>query len=270
VHNFIEPFDGYGIIYRATSPSGKIYIGQTTEHIKKRISSHYYSSRAQGSKAHSAKMGAALRKYGLDMKWECLYRVPASELNDAEVAEINKHNSFKAGYNSTAGGEGIRGFRFSEETKTKMSRAKIGRKMPEHVIQLNSIRNKGSGNPMYGTKMSEEHKQKLIRINTGRIVSEEERIHMSIAGIGVKNTETHNANIKAALRKVWGAKGKSFYVFNIETGELVGEWDTISECSERLDLTRANVGACLRGKRRSCKGYAFKYKGGAIDANKIK
>ena len=74
--------------------------------------------------------------------------------------------------NFTDGGEGVRGHHHSEETKKKMSIAKIGRILSEeHKIKI--------GLAGKGRISSEETKKKLSIANTGNIVSKETREKLS-------------------------------------------------------------------------------------------
>lgn len=50
-----------GIIYMATSPSGKNYIGRTTQRLKNRKYKHYSDS---FGKLYNTKFSRAIRKYG--------------------------------------------------------------------------------------------------------------------------------------------------------------------------------------------------------------
>ena len=98
-------------IYKLTSPSGKIYIGQSTisEHNKKQ--SYKFAARKTGH--NNRYIINAITKYG----WEnILFEViqdcagySKQELGDAEIkwiAELHSQNK-KIGYNITRGGEGV-------------------------------------------------------------------------------------------------------------------------------------------------------------------
>ena len=93
-----------GIIYKAISPVGKIYIGQTIESFKERIRGHKKDSLREKTK--NIKFYHALRKYGIEnFKWEIIEKLPKSLLNEKEIFYIKKYNSYKSGYNSTLGGD---------------------------------------------------------------------------------------------------------------------------------------------------------------------
>ena len=73
---------------------------------------------------------------------------------------------------------------------------------------------------------------------------------------------TKHAVYKGAL-KAWGNKSKAVEAINIESG-MVLRFATISE-AERAIGTR-HITDVLKGKRKQCKGYTFRYIGGG-DAN---
>jgi hypothetical protein len=101
--------------------------------------------------------------------------------------------------NLTDGGDGIEGFRCSEETKLKISKSNKGKKRSEEDRRIMSIR-------MTGGSLSEETKAKMVKSRTGlkrseetkikmanskrcMVVSDETRIKMSKSRIGKKISE---------------------------------------------------------------------------------
>lgn len=97
-----------GIIYKYTSPSGKVYIGQTRDERNRRLrwfrmTSQYYAG---------GKLEAARIKYGPEnFDYEVLLRIEADSeeeltqiLNQKEVEYISKYNSVNQGYNIDIGG----------------------------------------------------------------------------------------------------------------------------------------------------------------------
>ena len=112
----------YGIIYRATSPSGKHYIGQTVRLMKYRRHAHEEPTGKRVCRA----LYAAICKYGKDkMRWEVIASAwDAAGLNYAETALIHQHNSLAPnGYNLTTGGDSRKE---SEEVRRNKSLARLG------------------------------------------------------------------------------------------------------------------------------------------------
>ena len=113
-----------GIIYKYTSPSNKIYIGQTTvEKIRRTVFLNEKKSYA------GLKIDAARKKYGAkNFKYEVLETVYAEnneellfKLNTLETYYIGLYDSFKNGYNMSIGGQGNIGYKLSEEHKQKIT-----------------------------------------------------------------------------------------------------------------------------------------------------
>ena len=91
-----------GIIYMATSPSGKSYIGQTIQGLKTRVRKHYADS-----KNHTYAFANALRKYNMDeWKWKIIHNnIEIDFIDLAEICAIYTYNTYYNGYNSTVGGD---------------------------------------------------------------------------------------------------------------------------------------------------------------------
>lgn len=117
-----------GYIYKITTPSNRVYIGQTTN-LKNRIY-HYSTNDCQ----HQKVLYNSLKKYGFDnCKFEIIEETNSEVINQRETyyidyykSNITKYPEFR-GLNCTDGGDGVRGYKLSEETRKKMSDAKKGK-----------------------------------------------------------------------------------------------------------------------------------------------
>jgi group I intron endonuclease len=150
-----------GIIYRAISPSEKVYIGKTVKTLQKRKCSHKHNAYNEKSSAFDCKFYRAVRKYGLEnFKWKIiLNNIPDERLDIEEMLAIYLYDTYYGGYNSTLGGDGgSLGHEVSMETRKKIglanSAALKGRKQPVEVVAYRTKRlrelNSGSNNHMYG------------------------------------------------------------------------------------------------------------------------
>lgn len=170
-----------GVVYKYTSPSGNVYIGQTSNE-KRRRSEFLRLKQSYGGQ----KMDNARKKYGVEnFKYEVLFRAEfdsaddmAKTLNEKERYYIMFFDSFKNGYNMNEGGAGNVGFEMSEESKKKISdntkkflkekgHPMKGRKHTEESIEKmrrNTKKKYGEDNPNYGWKPSEELKEKLSQL----------------------------------------------------------------------------------------------------------
>lgn len=147
------------VVYRATSPSGKSYIGQTRHGFRHRVWRHYYSA-IVGNESYP--FMTALSKYKDQFKWEILAKCDDQEsLNSEEIRLIQelKTNNPDFGYNCTKGGPGWSGMKLADTH-------------PFKAIENKSRVAWNRGRKGVQPPMSDEHKQKIIAANTGRVPSE--------------------------------------------------------------------------------------------------
>lgn len=154
------------IIYKITSPSGKIYIGKTSRSAKVRWREHIRRARSDSK----FPLCQAIRKYGPNsFKTEELLSVlNPSDVDFYEIYFIIHHKSMlpEIGYNCTYGGEGIL---HTEQSKQKISLAKKG---------------------VPGLPHSFEWKEKMSRVMSGRTRSEEHCNNLRLSQQGEKG-HTH-------------------------------------------------------------------------------
>lgn len=154
-----------GIIYGYTNlESGKMYIGKTL-HPKQRWNRHRYGKYKSGW--HKDYQNNPY-KYEYSV---IEYDVPEDKLNEREIFWISFFDSYNNGYNLTPGGEGIQnGYKFSDETKHKMSEARKGENNPmygKHHSEETLIKMRGENNSMYGKHHSDETKHKMSEAKKG-------------------------------------------------------------------------------------------------------
>ena len=120
-------------IYKITSPSGKIYIGQSNN-VKRRIVEH--KSR---SKKNNTKLYASLRKYGLNNHNVEILLVTncSSAKNIVEEVLIKKYNCVNSGLNHLSEPTPNKGFKGKKHTKENRLKASILRKgkAPKKAIE---------------------------------------------------------------------------------------------------------------------------------------
>lgn len=91
-------------------------------------------------------------------------------------------------------------------------------------------------------------------------VSEATSQKMSTAKIGKKPWISGKKHSKESIRKM--SINKGMRIFNVyKDGEFIGEWLSIAQCGRDLGIKNyRNIGYVLKGQRKSCDGYVFKYK----------
>jgi len=233
-----------GIVYRATSPSGKVYIGITITSLKERKRTHLRSVK-NGSEFpfHNA-----IRKYRMkNIKWEIIDRADTwEELCALEKKYIEEFDSYSNGYNLTLGGEGTFGLKHNEEWCIRNSEIRKRFFQDPENKEMQSLANKRAHdeNPVQAIEhskfMKERYKKKSEREKTAK-------------GMRRFLAEPNNRRIHSIQR---GAK--PFLVF--EDGVLVGEWLTQRKCARDLVLDFSHINRCLHGERKSHGGYTFKYR----------
>lgn len=144
-----------GVIYKLTSPSGKIYVGQTTD-LERRLRRYKNLMNYKGRK--QPKLFYAIKKHGWDSFVVEILERSISEcfLDEKEVEYIEKFDSYrgKHGLNCTAGGKTPRGEehprfgkKHSEEAKRKISKSKKGQKASLETRDKISKARKGKKQP---------------------------------------------------------------------------------------------------------------------------
>jgi group I intron endonuclease len=139
-------------IYKITSPSKKIYIGQSVN-IKRRISKY-----KTGKSFEQPLLNRSIIKHGWKAhSFEVIHQCTKEELNDLEIYYIELFNSFnsKFGLNLHSGGN----FHMtSDETKKKISAAGKGRKLGVrselHKGLISEAAKKRCADPLYRQQMS--------------------------------------------------------------------------------------------------------------------
>ena len=127
-------------------------------------------------------------------------------------------------------GEKSKGRIHSEETKAKMSESR-----------------KGENNHFYGKHHNKDTKDKISKIHKGKKRTKEDREKQSKSITGKNN---HNA--------------KRVIQYNLQ-GDIIKIWDYIKQASEELNINKASISNCCRGKSKSAGGFIWKYEKDVIN-----
>ena len=134
------------------------------------------------------------------------------------------------------------GKHLSEETRNKISEAKTGIIFTEEQKKKLSEAKTGENNPMFGKHLSEETRRKISEANTGIIFTEEHRKKMSQANKG----------------KIY-APTKSVIQYS-KDGEFIAEYNSVMEASRYTGCDNSIICKCCKGTRKSAGGFIWKYK----------
>jgi group I intron endonuclease len=160
------------IIYKSTNTiTGKVYIGQTTHTLEKRIKSHIKESKIESNRPFML----SINKYGSDnFTFEVIDSASnLDELNKKEIYWIDFYNSVSPnGYNVTGGGQGKKmkttkelsriiseGLKNSEKWQKTKNSEEYKLKMKKYFIGSNKDK-----------KFSQEHKEKIWEKNKERVL----------------------------------------------------------------------------------------------------
>jgi group I intron endonuclease len=261
------------VIYKITSPSNKIYIGQTWNWYKRK--SNYRGAFCEGQ----VFLYHSLIKYGFDSHIteiieDLLENISQEELDNREIYWWNYYKDL--GFEMLNIKEPGRGGKHSEETKRKISNNGKGRipwnkgmkyseemskrmisylkrnppgwKMPEEAKKKIGLANKGR---IYPRKpCSEETKRKIAESNRGRKMPEEHRLKLIGINKGRKVSEETKEKIKLLHKR-------PIVILDLE-GIFINEFDYISDATIFLGFPQNNyINNLLSGKNKTCKGYQF-------------
>jgi group I intron endonuclease len=185
----------YGSIYLATClVNQKQYVGQTVKIVTKRWAEYRVES-----KRSNRPFCNAIAKYGWEnFSWKVIdVGSNQEDLNAKEIFWIAKLGTLvsNGGYNLSEGGGSTSGVTPSLETRAKMSKARLGKKLSEETRAKMKLACKGR-------KPSRETIEKARLVCTGRKDSEETRLKKRVASTGRFHTpETKEKMRKAHLGK---------------------------------------------------------------------
>jgi group I intron endonuclease len=160
------------IIYKSTNNiTGKVYIGQTTQTLEKRVNNHIKESKTNKNRPFMS----AINKYGKD---NFIFEIIDSatdldELNDKEIYWINYYNSVSPnGYNITGGGQGKKMMVTNELSKRISKGLKNSEKWQEtkNSEEYKIKMEKSFIGWFRGKKFSQKHKEKIWEKNKDRIL----------------------------------------------------------------------------------------------------
>lgn len=149
-------------IYKITSPTGRIYIGQS-RNIEKRISSYSSSNCNEQQKIH-----ASLAKYGWgNHLFEIIETCNYDYINEREKFWISHYNSaLTDGLNILHGGKGSCGRIWTRELRDKLRISNLGKKQSIETIKKRRIK-------AIGRKRTDETKRKMSESAKGKKHSDE-------------------------------------------------------------------------------------------------
>jgi group I intron endonuclease len=255
-----------GYIYKITSPTGKVYIGKTTNIVNRKSSYKCLHCKGQKILYHS------LLKYGLSgHSFEIIHEgrgYTTDELSKLESYYIIKFNSYNKwnenGMNLTLGGDGCRIEHHSEETKKKISESKrkLGISEAQKEAAKKRIGSKVTKSKEWINNNAESIKKPILQYSLDGEFIKEWRSAKDVEnelGLSRKNIsnclrgKTLSAfnfiwrykNINISERKRYKNSGVRKRVINVKTGEI---YKTISDASKASNINHNTLANYLSGK----------------------
>lgn len=199
--------------------NGKKYVGITSQNPKDRwLGGHGYG--------HKLKFGRAIEKYGWDgFEHEIVCeKIPEDEAKNMEQVLISNFSTQddRYGYNMTSGGDGISGFKHTDESRRKMS-----------------ISKSGSNHPNYHKHLSETTRTKIANQLVG---------NQNAFGV-VRSATTR--------KRMSNSKKKPVEMYT--NGVFVQRFDSATDAQLETGISRKNISLCCLGQRKLAGGYSWKF-----------
>lgn len=250
-------------IYKWTSPSGRVYVGQSKQLTQRK---EWYNSTGINY-ASMPKLKRSFKKYGVENHtYEIIEYCPLDKLDEKEIYWGLYYNTLEEGLNCKLGEQNSI---FSEETKSKMSKAKQGFKLlPESEAkrqaslrkvwdEKNRIREeKRKNKPKYVP--TKEHRKNLSKGKLGKSIhTEKSKQKLREYGKTRDLTELHKKTSKII--------SKPILQYSPE-GKFIKEWPSANEAELFYNNKRGdNIRSTIRhykktGIQRKSYGFIWKSK----------
>lgn len=203
-------------IYKITSPTGRVYIGQSVN-IKTR-----WKTYKRGEARNQIKLLRSFNKYGVNNHiFNIIECCSESDLNERERYWQEYYDCVEKGLNCKYTGYNDKSGSYSDELKEVLSKGKLGKLNPNYGKKLPKewrekiskstkgtrlgkenpmFGNRGKDHPMYGYKMSKENKLKVSLRFKGITLTEEHKKKVSQSLKGRFFSEDHRKKISQSLR----------------------------------------------------------------------
>ena len=224
-------------IYSITSPSGKVYIGQSTN-IEKRL--YYYQTCWEHIK-RQRKLYSSFKKYGIENHvFEIVEECDLEILDEREIFYIDLFESTVKGLNIKLGGIGGKQ---TQETKNRIGKSNLGISRPKTPEQIEKLR---------GQTRTEETKLKMVMAKKGFNITWGDKISEAKR----KNPFKYSEESKQKMRKNSGVPILQFTKEN----HYVKEYHSAKQAERETGIKNDNISSCLRGKSKSAGGFIWRYK----------
>jgi len=180
-------------IYKITSPSKKIYIGQSID-IRTRLRVY-----KRGHCKNQTSVYHSIKKYGWEShKVDIIEQCLPNELNEKEIYYIQLFQSYQSEFGMNLKEGGNEKLKYSEQSRIKMREKALGRKPSEETRIKISI-------AKTGVRQSNEHILKRVLKITGKKRTEIAKLKMGATKRGVSLSPDHRLKLSISHKgqKAW-------------------------------------------------------------------
>lgn len=274
---------GNYVVYKHTSPSGKVYIGITGKTPEERW-------RDGRGYSHNSLFARAIKKYG----WENIsHEILAENLSAEKAKELECYfiSQYRAterdyGYNLTDGGDGISGRKRTSEEKSHMRSVMLAawqdpdyrqkqtaslQELGKHHKERGTLRAvwaENLQNPEFREHISNTRKEmwrdpdmraKILAARAEansrpEVIEKRKRVN-----VGRKATPEVIEKMRVAQTK---RSGVAVIQIDKETGETINRYSSLHEASRHTGLLVNSIYVCCRGKRKTAGGFRWEYEEG--------
>jgi group I intron endonuclease len=230
-------------IYKITSPSERVYIGQSRniEHRFRRYKRLHKSNNTQ------VKLTRSFTKYGVDNHTlEIIEECEFNQLNIRERFWQDYYNVLKGGLNCIL-------------TETDV--------LPRVISEESKLKRSGKNHWTYGRTFTEESKKKMSESAKGREFSKETRKKLSEVREGDKNHfygKKHSKKSKLkqrkrALQRKTQPASKEVNQYTLD-GEYIKTWKSVTEASKKIGVAISGISYCISDKQKTSGKFKWKFK----------
>lgn len=215
-----------GCIYKITSPSGRVYIGQTVN-IKKRMIFYKNMNCVRQTKLYSSFLKYGVENHVIEVIEECA----ETSLNNRERYWQEKYDSLSRenGMNLRLQKSDDKSGRMSRETLEKMSKSQVGKKRSDGFKKACSDRLKGR--PMFSVEMIKKYTE-LKR--------------------GIPRSDNVKRKISATKRRM-----STYCILQLnKDGDLIKKWNSLAEIEE-AGFYKSNIHHCITQKYKTAHGFKW-------------
>lgn len=235
-------------IYKITSPSGKIYIGQSIN-TKKREKEYLSISNCKGQR----KLYNSLLKYGFSEHiFEIIEECRVEVLNERERHWQDFYNVLKEGLNCRLTGTGDKSGRMSRYSIEKMSQSS-GKAVIQYTTEGILIREWNSIKE--ATKILKVDITNISACCKNKIKSSGGFIWRYKVGITENTIQVKKVGYKSQIEKL----NKPILQYD-KSNNFIKEWKSLTEVTNTLGIRQGDISACLTGRQKVAKGFIWKYK----------